>query len=323
MENKYKGWIEGFGSVIDNQLGVGTKKKVLDQCKSCQQISSDREMAQCVKEVMLKFDQIVTDKEKRYGVMETMGNTCFNNFFVKIAEAVKKKSNNITEIIQNLNNLAGEEHFKLGDKKVYATFNKCLCQIGVKEVIESISKTYCSCSLGWMKNLYKTLLDKSVKVELLEKLHDGVVESQKSDTKIFRNDSPAFNITYPDYFIDLNPSPISKAIFTASHADINLEINVSTISPKRRLEELTKKIVRSLKIITKEIEIISDKPTNLRDGTPAYETIFEYKVVGVFKTKSMHLSVFKDGKWIRVSISAAANNLTEKLKEILYSLEFK
>jgi len=155
------------------------------------------------------------------------------------------------------------------------------------------------------------------------KLHDGVFEQQKFDTKIFRNDSPAFSITYPDYFIDLNPSPISKAIFTASHADINLEINVSTISPKRRLEELTKKIVRSLKIITKEIEIISDEPTNLRDGTPAYETILEYKVVGVFKTKSMHLSVLKDGKWIRVSISAAANNLTEKLKEILYSLEFK
>ena len=155
------------------------------------------------------------------------------------------------------------------------------------------------------------------------KLHDGVFELQKFETKIFRNDSPAFSITYPDYFIELNPSPISKAIFTASHVDINLEINVSTISPKRRLEELTKKIVRSLKIITKEIEIISDEPTNLRDGTPAYETILEYKVVGVFKTKSMHLSVLKDGKWIRVSISAVANNLTEKLKEILYSLEFK
>ena len=154
------------------------------------------------------------------------------------------------------------------------------------------------------------------------KLHDGLGDKQKPKTKIFRNDSPGFSVTYPDYFIEINPSPISKAIFTASYADINLEIYVSKISPNRRLEQLSKKIVRSLNIMTKEIETISDEPTNLRDGTSTHETTFEYKVVGVFKTRSMHLSVIKDEKWIRVSISAAANNLTEKLKEILYTLKF-
>ncbi len=155
------------------------------------------------------------------------------------------------------------------------------------------------------------------------KLHDELVEQQTVKTKIFRNDSPAFSVTYPDYFIEINPNPMIKALFVASYADINLEIHVSKISPQRRLAELTKKIVRRLKILTKEIEIISNEPTNLRDGTSAYESTFEYKVAGVFKTQSKHLSVIKDGKWIRVSISAAANNLNEKLKEILYSLEFE
>jgi len=154
------------------------------------------------------------------------------------------------------------------------------------------------------------------------KLHDGLGDKQEGKTKTFRNDSPGFSVSYPDHFIELNPSPISKAIFTASYADINLEINVSTISPKRRLEELPKKIIRGLKIMTNEIETISDKPTNLRDGTPARETIFEYKVVGLFKSRSMHLSAIRDGKWIRIVISATANNLSEKLKEIVYSLEF-
>jgi len=102
-----------------------------------------------------------------------MGNTCFNNFSAKIAEDVKKNSNGIAEIIQNLNNLAGEEQFKLKDNKVFATFNQCLCQIGVKETEEPISKTYCSCSLGWMKSLFNTLLDKSFKVELLESIVSG------------------------------------------------------------------------------------------------------------------------------------------------------
>ncbi|MHA2471651.1 MAG: hypothetical protein ACXAES_00300 [Promethearchaeota archaeon] len=65
MQNKYQGWIEGFGNVVDEQLGVETKEKVLQQCISCQKISNDDDMAQCIKEVMIQFDQVVPDKEKR------------------------------------------------------------------------------------------------------------------------------------------------------------------------------------------------------------------------------------------------------------------
>lgn len=173
MKDKYKSWIEDFGSVVDEQLGEETKQKVLDQCKSCQKISDDKEMAQCVKEVMIKFNEVVSNEEKRYKVMETMGNACFNRFFVKIARDTKKISNGIAEIIQNLNKASGAEHFKLEDNKIHAKFNQCLCQVGVRDAIEPISKTYCSCSLGWMKSLFKMLLDRPFKVELLDSIVSG------------------------------------------------------------------------------------------------------------------------------------------------------
>jgi hypothetical protein len=159
--------------VVSDQLGKKTQQKILDQCNSCQQISNDKEMSQCVKEVMDKFDQVVPDKEKRYGVMESMGNYCFNNFFAKVAEDVKKKSNGIEEIIQNLNNLTGAEYYKLKDNKLHVSLNQCLCQIGVKETVEPISMTYCSCSLGWMKSMFKLLLDKYVDIEMLESVVSG------------------------------------------------------------------------------------------------------------------------------------------------------
>lgn len=130
-------------------------------------------MALCVKEVMNKFDQAVPEDEKRYNVMQTMGNYCFNNFFAKTAEDVKSKSKGIGEAIQNLNSLMGGEHFKLEGNKVYSTLNQCYCQLGVKETEEPISKTYCNCSLGWMKSLFKTLLDKPVEVEILESIVSG------------------------------------------------------------------------------------------------------------------------------------------------------
>ena len=70
MENKYKGWIEGFGQVVTDQLGKDIKEKVFGQCESCQTVSSDKEMALCVKEVMNKFDQAVPEDEKRYNVID-------------------------------------------------------------------------------------------------------------------------------------------------------------------------------------------------------------------------------------------------------------
>ncbi|MFX1525722.1 MAG: DUF6144 family protein [Promethearchaeota archaeon] len=174
MENKYKSWIEGFGRVVDKQLGIEIKKKVLDQCENCQNISNDKKMVQCTKEVMLKFDQTVPDNIKRENVMRSLGNACFNNFFVKIAEKVKKKSKGIEEIIQNINYASGAEQFKLEkNNNINATFNHCLCPIGVSETEEPILKTYCNCSLGWMKSLFNILIDSSVKVELLESITSG------------------------------------------------------------------------------------------------------------------------------------------------------
>ncbi|MHA1914221.1 MAG: SDR family NAD(P)-dependent oxidoreductase [Promethearchaeota archaeon] len=156
-----------------------------------------------------------------------------------------------------------------------------------------------------------------------QKLHEKFKDQKIIKTNVYRNDTPAFTVTYPDHFIDLNPGPMTKAIFIATYSDCNLEIFVSSISPKRRIEELPKKIVRSLNIMAKDIEIISNEHKTLKDGTPAYETIIDYKVVGIIKVRSIHLSVLKDGKWIRVSVNAGANNIGKDLTDILQTLEMK
>ena len=71
-----------------------------------------------------------------------------------------------------------------------------------------------------------------------------------------------------------------------------------------------------------EIRVITNKPITLRDGTPAYESLIEFKSVRNSKVKSVHISVFKDEKWIRVSLFAGAYYFNENLKKIVRSLEF-
>ncbi|MHA2393790.1 MAG: SDR family NAD(P)-dependent oxidoreductase [Promethearchaeota archaeon] len=169
-----------------------------------------------------------------------------------------------------------------------------------------------------MKSRFERIYDDTFK------LHDGFEENQEVKSSIYNHDTPAFSVTYPENFIELQPGPMSKAIFVASNLFVDLIINVSKISPKKRLEQTTKKIVRILKPNTREIKIISNNLIKLRDGTPAYESIIEYKAAGMIKVKSIHLSVIKDEKWIRISIYTGPNLFDdEKFKRILYSLELK
>ncbi|MHA2036938.1 MAG: SDR family NAD(P)-dependent oxidoreductase [Promethearchaeota archaeon] len=161
------------------------------------------------------------------------------------------------------------------------------------------------------------------------KLHEGFEEKNEIKTKIFKNESPAFSVTYPDNLIELKPNPllypIVKPVFVSTTVGpgYDLLIFVSKISPNRRLEGVAKKIAREFRARAKEIEITSNKPITLKDGTHAYECVIEFKTVGVFKVKSIHLSVIKEEKWIRVSIFTNASYYNEDLKEILQTLEFK
>lgn len=86
---------------------------------------------------------------------------------------------------------------------------------------------------------------------------------------------------------------------------------------------MAKKIARGFKARTNEIEVVSNEPITLRDGTPAYECVIDFKSAGFFKVKTIHLSVFKDEKWIWVSIFTSASYYNENLKEIRHSLEFE
>ena len=160
------------------------------------------------------------------------------------------------------------------------------------------------------------------------KLHEGIEAKSEILSKIFKNNTPAFSLTYPESFIKLKPNPMSfplgKPVFVASKIpSVDLLIFVFRSSMyDRSLEETVQEIARRLEPRSREINIISNKPITLRDGTPAYESVIEFKFLGINKVKSMHLSVLKDEHLIIINIYARANYFNENLKDILHSLEF-
>lgn len=172
MEHNYKDWIVGFGNEISNQLGTKIREQILNNCEKCENISNDSEMVTCIKEIMDRFDNTVKEETKRYRVMEALGNNCVQSQ-LKAAEEIREKSEGVKQIIDNLNKRFNSEIFKLEGNKIYITFDRCFCHWGVKDTKEPISITYCHCSLGWIKTFFKTLLGKSVRVDLFQSVITG------------------------------------------------------------------------------------------------------------------------------------------------------
>jgi len=158
------------------------------------------------------------------------------------------------------------------------------------------------------------------------KLHEEIEAKTEIKSKIFKNDRPAFSIAYPESFIELktNPMnfPVNKPILVASK-DPGIDLLILKSSTyDRPLEETVQEIARRIKDIAREININSNEPITLRDGTPAYESVIEYKYLGIMKVKSIHLSVLKDEHRIVISIYASASYYDENFRDILHSLEF-
>jgi hypothetical protein len=55
---------------------------------------------------------------------------------------------------------------------IYAAYDRCYCG-SVNKTRELFLATYCHCSCGWYQQLFETLLDRPVEVELLGSILQG------------------------------------------------------------------------------------------------------------------------------------------------------
>ena len=153
-----------------------------------------------------------------------------------------------------------------------------------------------------------------------------VLDKDNLTTNTYEHKSPAFSISYPNDWTQVNPvpTPVLKQVFLALQIpNYGLSISISKKSQDMLLENTSKKLVRYLKSVGTEIKIISSQQTTLKDGTPANETVVEYLRMGFLEYKVLCVTVFSDNKVIRIIISSGANCYSEDLKKIAYSLELK
>jgi hypothetical protein len=121
------------------------------------------------------------DQATRVKVMQACGRACFRSSHGETAAPAKP--GDLDRLLEQLRAYVGSEAVRREGNKVYFSYVKtsrglrvadgyCLCPILESEP-KTISKTYCQCSVGYVKDMFDRVSEKPVQVELLESVRTG------------------------------------------------------------------------------------------------------------------------------------------------------
>jgi predicted hydrocarbon binding protein len=121
----------------------------------------DKTSKRVAKKVMLACGYMMRDGVSR----------CINEHKIERTKKLYIESKNIKDFIERLSKHGGG-NLKYEGNSIKATYNRCYCG-SVSKTKEKIPLTYCYCGAGWYKRLFEEVLDRPVRVEVLQSIVNG------------------------------------------------------------------------------------------------------------------------------------------------------
>lgn len=164
-------WIERFKESLKSNLN---DEKCIEIIGDVKVVSKDSPVkkSRSIKNIIDSLDKC-TDENKRKNIMQCCGRKCISKTTIKKAKKIMKDSKDIDSFLSRLNEIGlGGGKLQREDEKIYAYYDKCYCG-WVKATKEKFSSTYCNCSIGWFKELFESVLEKEIEIELEHSIIQG------------------------------------------------------------------------------------------------------------------------------------------------------
>jgi hypothetical protein len=153
---------------------------------------------------------------------------------------------------------------------------------------------------------------------------------------LYVNGWPPFTVSYPKEWVELRevPGEVFRVGGTRPYSPqgVNMPLLGVGVMPTRLpLEDWAKVFMPGLQWYFANVKVLSDKPSQLKDGTPAREVEVEAlpkydptlgKLTDAPKLINYKLLTKKNGTWIWVAITEEKAKFGEDLKKHAYSLTF-
>jgi hypothetical protein len=144
---------------------------------------------------------------------------------------------------------------------------------------------------------------------------------------LYVNGWPAFTVSYPKEWVEAPPLPGVVLQVGAPRPDLRPSpvLYILVFANPLPLEDWAKIFMPVWVELMTDIKIVSDKPSQLKDGTPAREVEYE----GVAKNgpkisvSGLLLATKKDMAWVSIIVDTAEGKPGKDVKGIAYSLTFQ
>jgi hypothetical protein len=144
---------------------------------------------------------------------------------------------------------------------------------------------------------------------------------------LYVNGWPAFTVSYPKEWEWVEGPAVAPAIVfqaKATRPDLPpLYIAIGVTANDLPLEDWAKMIMPFYIEFATDVKVLYDKPSQLKDGTPAREIEVEYVMKDVRKQNNFTFMTKKDTVWVTISLADYQGRIGADVKRIAYSLTFQ
>jgi hypothetical protein len=163
---------QAFQEAIEGRVGEATREGLAQACADYAVLTTPLQKARCIRSMMDALDQAV-DEPTRQAIMQACGRQCIGNSTLDKARKLAKAASGLDDLLAQLNQAhIGGGHLHHEGDVIHATYTRCYCG-SVNQTKEPFSPTYCYCSCGWYRQLFETLLERPVAVELVSSIIQG------------------------------------------------------------------------------------------------------------------------------------------------------
>jgi hypothetical protein len=132
------------------------------------------------------------------------------------------------------------------------------------------------------------------------------------------NGWPRFTLTYPKDWLEAKPAPHETFRVTSPDRSRGEALAVVTMLDPLPLDRLADRQITFFKGIASDLTLVTDKASQLRDGTPARETEIQMIQNGL-PLNFCAVATKKGDLWISVGVGSRTGKISDDLKAILYS----
>ncbi len=164
--------LQRFRSHLSARVDQAASEELLAGCEAYDALTTPLQRARWIKDMMERLEHQVGESLAR-DVMEHCGRQCISRGTLQRAAGYKRAAQDLDDLLDRLNqaHIGGGKLRRDGDL-IHGSYDRCYCG-SVSKTKEPIPATYCHCSCGWYKELFETLLEQPVEVELVASIVQG------------------------------------------------------------------------------------------------------------------------------------------------------